>query len=236
MAIALRSVGSVQTIPANGSNITLPVTTNAADCIVVEVSLAGADANILSFSGAGAVWASRIGTGTGPASEIYVGYGCTAGATTIVLNGTVANGTAESLVVSVWSGVQTSPSPIDHTYTSGLSVNGTATTVGPISCTNGDLIIANLAVFAPSSYTGTPSWSAGYANTSLVNNVTAATRDLYSSYTTATSTSTTSYTTVGNSANDAYAVAMVALTPAGLPQGNHAILYTYAAVQRAATR
>lgn len=110
------------------SSITLPnsYSTAANDCIVIAMSLAGSPT--AGASGCGATWVV-ITEATAPECVLLIGYGCTAGGTTVTLTG-LSGITAYGYVVGVFAGVQTSPSPVvgNVVATSGGSSVTTLTT------------------------------------------------------------------------------------------------------------
>lgn len=105
---------------ASPFTLTLPgsYVTSAGDCIVIVISVAGTPT--VALSGCGATWQTFTEDGA-PELCLAVGYGCTAGGTTVSITGMSAK--AGDIVVSVWSGLASSTSPVVTTSagTSGLT-------------------------------------------------------------------------------------------------------------------
>lgn len=199
------SVRGVSNIAATSSpqTLTLPVTTNAGDCIVIAGSAAGSLTPV--GSGAGATWNAAVATSTAPKAYLIVGYNCSSGQTTCTLTGFAAG----SLVVTVISGVKSSGNPVQQTQTAGGS-SGSSWTTPSLTYTAGSLLVG-----VSSQYTGTPpptiTWSNGDTNTNAGSENNNA-RPVSFDYTTdASSTSTTFKAAWGNTSSGG--VVVVALSP-----------------------
>ena len=185
MAIALRGASSGGgTLTSNGT-FTLPVTTNAGDCIIVAACNLGTSNG--RFSGAGATWIGPYINSTAPAAYIWVGYNCSAGHTTFSEDSASLAGT---LVWAVFAGVTSSSSPHFGDYNK--TIASPPTTISSITYSPGDLLVAangayNVASWSSDSYSGTSS--------SLLDDVTASSiRCVYLSYSVPSTGSSLTYT------------------------------------------
>jgi len=163
MAIALRGTGSSANLTA--SSYTLPFTTLTNDMIVVVVGTQNANWSngsstlpnntTVTFSGAGATWTSfALNSSTANGYAVWIGYGCTAGATTITRSGSPATSVNGQYAFAQFSGVAAtnaiaSYSPIISNATS----NSTATTT--VSYSAGQLLLGTAESFTWASTTGT---------------------------------------------------------------------------------
>lgn len=181
MSVSLR--GSSLGALSSGS-VSLPVTTNAGDCVLVMLSVAGVDANTATMSGAGATWLSRITPNLAPSAEVYVGYGCSAGNTSITISGSFLQASNESMVISVFSGLVSTSSPLDASYVSPSLLSGGSYTSGNLTVTSGDLLIATLADYSPTSWgTGAQmSWTNSGVATVIQSNGITSQRDIWTGY------------------------------------------------------
>ncbi len=163
MAIALRG-SSTGLLNSASQTITLPVTTNAGDCIVMCCSIAGTS-QTASGTGAGATWVVALtqNPGTLAACSSLVGYAATAGQTTFTLS---ASGNFGGYCCAVFSGVKTTGSPV--LSAAGNNPISTLTiTTSSASYTPGQLVVACACTFIPSGAWHATTWSNGATTTSL---------------------------------------------------------------------
>lgn len=91
------------------SNVSLPVSTNAGDTIVVVVAAAGN--NSYAGSGAGATWVNPVNkAGVAPTLTVMIGYNSTAGQSTFKF--ATIGGTTGSAYIAVFSGLRATSSPV----------------------------------------------------------------------------------------------------------------------------
>lgn len=204
VSITLRGVSNIAS--ANSpQTLTLPVTTNAGDCIVIAYSCAGTPA--LVGSGAGATW-TGYGSAVGPAANLLVGAGASAGQTScIVSGGQGPSGNGGSVVVSVWSGIASvSPTQGSESTSSG----GTTRTTPSLTYTTGSLVVA-----ASSQYGGTTPPTVTWSNADVNTNASAGnylSRPVSLDYVTDPSSTSTSCTALWTNSENGGTV-IVALTP-----------------------
>lgn len=149
---------------ASGStsqSINLPQTTAANDCIVVVLSVTS-QVNP-TVSGAGATWTREVnGASTNPSLSVCVGYGATAGNTSI----TVTEGSAANFYygIAMFSGFGSSNPYINQATNSGTSW---PLATSSLSYQSGDLLVAVGTQHNGSSQMLTPTWSDGSTNNNV---------------------------------------------------------------------
>jgi len=91
------------------SNVSLPVSTNTGDTIIVVVAAAGN--NSYAGSGAGAAWVNPVNkAGNAPTLTVMIGYNTTAGQSTFKF--ATLGGTSGSAYIAVYSGLRATSSPV----------------------------------------------------------------------------------------------------------------------------
>jgi hypothetical protein len=121
------------------SNVSLPVSTNAGDTIIVVVAAAGT--NSYAGSGAGATWVNPVNkAGAAPTLTVMIGYNTTAGQSTFKF--ATLGGTSGSAFIAVYSGLRATSSPVLQ------ASSGQNSTIFLSSFTVGNLIL-----FADGGYT-----------------------------------------------------------------------------------
>jgi len=91
------------------SNVSLPVSTNAGDTIIVVVAATGN--NSYAGSGAGATWVNPVNkAGVAPTLTVMIGYNTTAGQSTFKF--ATLGGTSGSAYIAVYSGLRATSSPV----------------------------------------------------------------------------------------------------------------------------
>lgn len=167
MGFTLKAAGEQTTFTTAPQSITLPssYTTVAGDCIVVAFTMAGS--NSPTGSGCGATWVTILAGNAPPTAALLIGYGCTAGGTSISLAGW-AGSEAGTAAVTVFGGVQYSSNPITGSQVGFTSAGGAASvTTASLSYAAGEMIVgmggsgngANFFAASPAA-----SWSNGATN------------------------------------------------------------------------
>ena len=120
------------------SNVSLPVSTNVGDTIVVVVAAAGS--NSYAGSGAGATWVNPVNkAGLAPTLTVMIGYNTSAGQSTFKF--ATLGGTTGSAYIAVYSGLRATSSPVLQASQSGNGNNATSTIIFLNSFTPGNLIL-----------------------------------------------------------------------------------------------
>ena len=167
------------TITPGGSSpfsVTLPgsYTTVLNDCILVGMCIGGS--NALTFSGCGATW-TAIQEDAAPRLWLAVGYGCSAGGTSISVTGTTS--TVGDIVVSVWSNLAHAVSPVASSVAATSAAAAVANLTSPsISYAADQLVLAVGGAGSTGFAGGTPPvWGDSATNTNVfVSNSQRATR------------------------------------------------------------
>lgn len=204
------------TLSSSPSTVTLPQTTAAHDCIVFCMNMAGTAATTV--SGAGAVWTQAVNENPfGPQCDIWVGYGCTAGQTTITVTFAGSEG---AYCLGMFSGCAFNSSPVSSAAGS-TSSGGTVNTLTTASLTyvTGQLVVAACATTITAAWSAT-TWLHGVTTNSLGAQINGSTRACAADYFIAASgnSNQATYTWTGT-ANGAQA-GIVVLSPPGANQGN----------------
>ena len=157
MGISLRGATSGGIgMTASPQTLTLPVTTNAGDCIIVASSAKNSLGHGCVISGAGATW-THIWAGTNSNTNLYIGIGATAGNTTITATG--GGTTNGNFLIAIFSGVLS----LTSTATAATGAGNTPVTTGALTgVTVGSLLVGDADSFA--NFTGAGSWSSGDAD------------------------------------------------------------------------
>ncbi len=189
----------------SGNTITLSSSYSTAlgDCIIVAY-WGHTTSEAFTFSGAGATWTSYPADATAnPGCGIAIGYGATAGNTTITYSATTSS-TIE-LVISVWSNVKASGDPVTahQVATSGA---GTATTITTpsLSYSAGQLLVGSGGV-------ATGGVVANIWSNAQSDNAVGTETNVNLSYVIATATTTTTLTATGNGSLHAIRATVLAL-------------------------
>ena len=149
------------TLDGSGSQaVTLPLTTRAGDCVVLQYALAQDGTTKVTPSGGGLTWVQALfDDHSDPSAGVWVGYNAGAGNTSITLT---YNGSDDgSFALSMYAGAATASSPIgstdDQTTASGLTI-----TSNSVSYSAGSALTTSVSFLALSGgNTATPSWSNG---------------------------------------------------------------------------
>ena len=199
--------------------VTLPATTQANDCILIAMDYAsGHNPSGTVPSGAGATWVYESVSAT---LGLWIGYGCTAGATTIVLTGSTS--TLGTFILGMFSGLTSTSSPFVSMTTPVVGSTGSAATTGAVTPALGQLLVG--LSFSGSWAGGTPSWSAGFTD-NLVDEGTT-TRNPWMTYAIPTSTASTTYTSGVAAAGYTTTTQIVVLQGVGVSSPNVAATATY---------
>lgn len=195
MAITLEASGAGAITASDPFSITLPsaYTTVLGDCIVIAVGHGGTGF-ISSGSGCGATWVITDGSSSNfPDMEFIVGYGCSAGGTSVSLSG--SGGAAGDYAIGVFSGLASASNPVVSTAL-GTTAAASSCTSASLSYTNGQLLVAASAGNSTQTYSGV-TWSNGQS-TNLVGDSTTS-RNTRLDYVIASATSSTTVTTTWSS-------------------------------------
>jgi len=163
------------------NNITLPVATNQNDVIIVVAGAGNsswATGNpgmpINTFSGAGATW-SGIGAANHGAQGFaaWVGYGASAGQTTISMGGSLINSVDGGFAVAIFSNTDGNAPTIINPLTSTISASGTNITVSGVSWNPGQLLVGVTEAFhwvgyGTSALSTTGKWNGVYTDSTAV--------------------------------------------------------------------
>lgn len=164
MSISIRGSNNSSAAFTTGAvSITLPVTTNTSDCIVVTFGATPfSSAGALTASGAGATWMTVIATEGSNQFGMAIGYGCSAGNTTCTVSSTTS--TEWFWCAAVLSGTAYASSPVAASSTGGTASGNTAVT-GTVGYAAGDLVVGT----GGSNTNGGLSvvWGGGASNTRL---------------------------------------------------------------------
>lgn len=149
-------------------SITLPVTTNAGDCIIMCVEGDLGASGPASGSGAGATWVTTSSNGaTGTynyLTHLVVGYNTSASQTTCSVTLPGSGTTQINIQTSVWSNCKTSGSPVHATAVNyGDSISSLS--VGPLSYVANQLVIE--AYGSPNGGNNGNTWSNSATNNSI---------------------------------------------------------------------
>lgn len=215
VAIAFKS-SNKGTLSSSPTTYTLPSTTATNDCIVVCMNMAGTAA--VTVTGAGATWVEAVNENpVGPECIIWVGYAATSGNTTITITFAGAEG---AVVVGMFTGVQSSPSPV----VAAAGNSSTPSTVNTLTTTSesyssGQLVIAACATTVTSNWS-TTTWTSQATN-SLGKQIDASTRACAADYFIAASSTSNAavYSWIG-AANVAEAGIVVLAAAIAANQGN----------------
>jgi hypothetical protein len=161
MAWALRSSGTKHGAFTSGSALSLPLTTDLDDTIVVLISESGT--GTITITGAGATW-QQAATGTiTPNLWMWVGYGCAGGDTTITITGA---GTENTYVLGMFTGGPAGSPLVSASvvYITPAALTGTSNS---ITYNSTDLIVAACCISAGSDTWSATTWSNTESTTSM---------------------------------------------------------------------
>ena len=162
MAIALRST---TTVGLTVSSFNAPATTLKNDMVVIVAGSANANWSngsstlpnntTVTWSGLGATWVSFAYNNGGAQNgyAVWIGYGCSAGNTTITRSGTPAS-TTGAYAVAQFSGVAPSNPIVSYTAISSNASSGSGVTL-VVPFRQGQLLLATCESFGWSTTTGT---------------------------------------------------------------------------------
>lgn len=194
-------------LSATPMTVTLPVTTNLNDTVVICIA---ANNSTFTFtgSGGGATWTTKGGV-QNTRNWFVIGALCSAGQTTVTLASTGSpSGHYTVSVISGTTGVIRNWASQSVTSGSGLACTSPSLTYVP-----GDLLIGLSTCFAAFA-SGSPSWSDGAADTLLDKYTAAGSQACWSSYATPATGTTTTYTSAVPPAGQGALADCLALEPA----------------------
>ena len=165
---SLRGSNYTTLVSSGSQTITLPVTTNAGDFIVVSVGSSNDNfyTNNVSVSGAGATWSAYNLNSSGNGFGAYLGYAATAGQTSVTLSNVPSN-TGGNVLCAVYSGLaQDSSGTLATSFTS--AGNPTATTAQFASIPASGALLLGVAQSYGFAASPQGSWSNGFTDTFVV--------------------------------------------------------------------
>lgn len=150
-------------LSSSGSSYSLPQATATNDCIVVAVVVGGTGGTV-TVGGSGITWVQAFGLDTSaPGVFLWVGYAATSGKTSFTIT---YSGAAGTYAVGMFSGVQSSSSPVASASSTNGTSGSTYLTTTSLSYSIGQLIVGACAAFDNTSWSAT-TWSNGQATTSI---------------------------------------------------------------------
>jgi hypothetical protein len=184
------------TFTSSPQTLTLPVTTNTNDLIVVVCGNQNLASPIGSVSGAGGTWARYDDGALATHHNVcaFVGYGCSSGQTTITLTG-FSSGLGSALI-GVFSGAGATVPSVTSVFGTPTTATHVAQTTPSISYSGGDLLIGISDTFQWDTSPGSPSWSAAGSDNAIDHVPSSGTtRQPWASFATPGSSGSTTYTT-----------------------------------------